>query len=289
MNRTGCLALGVGEGSGFGMPWLPLLPSSIHVAGQDAIEDAHNGRDARFAGQSDFAGETRYWDNMLTPIADDSGNVRVVLCVSRDVTTKILLERELAKSLRREQLLAQEMRHREGNIFAAVSGLISLYERQAVANGAKDAELLAHLREKLVSLAHASNASFNDGDDVDVRLVIGALLQPFSRQCQYEAERFAIPRSSTTLLVLFLHELATNSLKNGAFSSDAGKVRVSCRAGNGDLNLAWVEHGAPAHANLPEARFGTEMVQRLARSVGGSVRQSITQDGLTAVLQLPIY
>ncbi|MGK8209185.1 ATP-binding protein [Burkholderia cenocepacia] len=87
MNRAGCQALGVGEDSGFGMPWLPLLPEDVRPEGSIALESARNGASGRFPGRSERAGhDTRYWDNMLTPILDAEGKTTAILCVSRDVT-----------------------------------------------------------------------------------------------------------------------------------------------------------------------------------------------------------
>lgn len=40
LNRAGCLALGVPEDSGFGMPWLPLLAEDVREAGEQALARA---------------------------------------------------------------------------------------------------------------------------------------------------------------------------------------------------------------------------------------------------------
>lgn len=87
MNRAGCQALGVDEESGFGMPWLPLLPEDVWPAGNIALESARNGMFGRFPGRSERPGrDVQYWDNMLTPILDADGKTTAILCVSRDVT-----------------------------------------------------------------------------------------------------------------------------------------------------------------------------------------------------------
>ncbi|MCR4471112.1 ATP-binding protein [Burkholderia sp. SCN-KJ] len=87
MNRAGCQALGVDEDSGFGMPWLPLLPEDVWPDGNVALESARNGVFGRFPGRSERPGrDVQYWDNMLTPILDADGKTTAILCVSRDVT-----------------------------------------------------------------------------------------------------------------------------------------------------------------------------------------------------------
>lgn len=188
MNRAGCIALGVPEDSQFGMPWLPLLPECVHPAGKAAIEEARQGRSARFPGQSVRDGETRYWDNMLSPICDDAGSVRVILCVSRDVTSKTQLERELEDALARERMLATEMRHRVKNVFAVVSSLVAMSERAASA-ATSPAVVLKNLGEQILSFARASDVIFepaifgpnddnNDESEVDLALIVRAVCNP---------------------------------------------------------------------------------------------------------------
>lgn len=100
MNRSGCLALGVSEeqaAAGFGMAWLSLLPPEIRVRGRRALKRAREGHKARFDGRSDLSdGSSIHWDNILTPLVNDSGAVTAILCVSRDIT----LQREAERRLR---------------------------------------------------------------------------------------------------------------------------------------------------------------------------------------------
>ncbi len=87
MNKSGCDALGVAADSGFGMPWLNLLPSSIRQRGKRALRVAATGKNARFSGMSEIANQKpQYWDNILTPIKGNDGHVSSILCVSRDIT-----------------------------------------------------------------------------------------------------------------------------------------------------------------------------------------------------------
>ena len=97
MNHSGCQALGVSPESGFGQMWLPLLPEEVRSKGQKALQQAIQGKNARFAGMSIINGQTpMHWDNILTPVKTASGEVSSILCVSRDIT----LQREAERRLR---------------------------------------------------------------------------------------------------------------------------------------------------------------------------------------------
>jgi len=296
MNRAGCLALGIPIESNFGMPWLPLLPDSIREAGSEAIAEARQGRSARFSGMSAHTDGTRYWDNLLTPITDDEGHVQLILCVSRDVTTKTLLERELENTLKREKLLAQEMRHRIKNVFAVVSSLVFLSEKEAARNGLGEAVFLRRVRNQLASFARSSDVLFEPGivgstdeDRVDVARIVGSVLLPFATRYRTKSGSCVIPRRSIMVVAMFLHELATNSMKYGAFSSDGGSVQIDWISDGSDFSLIWKESGGPPVLTEPQKLgFGSNLIDRTTQSVGGTVSKTWAPEGLIAKLRMPV-
>jgi PAS domain S-box-containing protein len=296
MNRAGCVALGVPEDSKFGMPWLPLLPECVHAAGETALAEARQGRSARFPGQSVSDGETRYWDNMLSPICDDDGAVRMILCVSRDVTTKTHLERDLEHALARERMLATEMRHRVNNVFAVVSSLVAMSERAAGA-AASPAAALKNLREQILSFARASDVIFEptlfgqeDGDEgnVDLALVVKCVLQPYAGRYRLDDRGCAIPRGMGSSIALLLHELATNSVKYGALSAEGGCIGIACEIADEQLHLAWTETGGPAVSQPFKQGMGSALIDGIARSTGDSIARAWAAEGLCVTLRAPI-
>lgn len=294
MNRAGCLALNVPENSEFGMPWLPLLPEDVHPAGMEALRKAAAGRTARFPGKSISPHGTIYWDNLLTPLADASGEVLSILCVSRDVTEKTLLDKQLEEAADREKLLVREMRHRIKNLFSVVSGLISLAQREAAsANASGDATRI--LREKLGALSRASDAVFarenggeRDADPADIGAVVASVLQPYGDRCTAIGSPASIRQDAVTTFALFLHELATNAVKYGALSKEGGNVTVRWMISDDALHFTWIETGGPQIPARPERRgFGTEMVDRVVRSAGGAVSRTWRAEGLVVDLHFP--
>lgn len=294
MNRAGCLALGVPEDSEFGMAWLPLLPEAVHQPGLEALRRASDGHSARFPGQSHSPEGTRYWDNLLTPVIDASGRVLSVLCVSRDVTEKTQLEKELEDAISREKLLSREMQHRIKNLFAVVSGLIHISEKEAAGEDAPQA-VTNILRAKLQALSRASDAVFSGfetsngaASQVDLCSLVRSVLQPYAGRCRLIGDPASASLDEMTTLALFLHELATNSVKYGALGADGGNVVVRWATDGGELELTWTESGGPPVAAAPTRRgFGSEMVDRIVASAGGRVSRAWQREGLIAELRLP--
>ncbi|GBQ25949.1 sensory transduction histidine kinase [Acetobacter estunensis NRIC 0472] len=220
MNRAGCEALNVDPDSGFGMEWLPLLPPEVHPEGQEALDTAAQGENARFPGESRVPGEQpRYWDNMLTPITSTDGSVRSILCVSRDVT--------LAHENRRQiDILLHELNHRSRNLLTVIQALI----RRSVPN--PDEPFVETLTRRVCSISRSQDillqgawigASISDllmtqtavsGDSAGHQTVFRG--DPTLRLLPDAAER----------LGLAIHELTTNAIKYGALSTLSGTVTI---------------------------------------------------------------
>lgn len=294
MNRAGCQALSVDEHSDFGMPWLPLLPPEVHQQGAAALARAAAGKNARFPGQSISPEGTFYWDNLLTPILDADGHVSSIVCVSRDITTQTRLERDLEEALSRERLLSQEMQHRIKNLFSIVHGLVSLSEREA-AHHKTPHSALDILRQKVNALARASDAVFAapaldhfPENGIDLASLVQSVLAPYGEQCRIKGATTRINRNHMTTLALLLHELATNALKYGALSRDQGCVHVRWTLLEDRLELHWSEQDGPQISAPPDTEgFGSSMVERIVRSVGGHLHKIWHADGLALTLDLP--
>ncbi|MBX3597275.1 MAG: PAS domain-containing protein [Rhizobiaceae bacterium] len=293
MNRAGCIALGVPLDSSFGMAWLPLLPPEIQELGQVALGEAALGQSARFAGRSEMAGDVRYWDNLLTPIANESGEVKTILCVSRDITAQTVLERRLEDAIERETLMAQEMRHRVKNIYSIVSGLIMMAEREAN-HSSEDADPLAILRAKLGALARASDAVFADpvagnaeAGRSNLSDLIRHVMKPYEGRFDLDGYGLLACAKNVTTIALFLHEMATNSVKYGAFSQAKGRVSISWTLVEEGLRIAWTEYGGPQLEHEPPHQgFGSDMIGRMARAAGGRFDREWRKEGLRAVIVL---
>ncbi|WP_245472551.1 sensor histidine kinase [Mesorhizobium sp. M7A.F.Ca.US.007.01.2.1] len=98
----------------------------------------------------------------------------------------------------------------------------------------------------------------------------------------------SVGESSATILALIIHELATNSLKYGALSAEAGTLDVSCSAQDDAVTIVWTESGGPlVETPADPPGYGSRLVER---SVTGHLRGSIAYDwakqGLIVTLKI---
>lgn len=129
-------------------------------------------------------------------------------------------------------LINEELQHRMGNMYAHISGLISMLGRS---DSSRD-QLLRRLRSKITVLAHTQTLlAKHNYSRVSLRKLAETTLAPFGLIKDDEVGRILIQADEDTevtaraafTLTLMLNELATNAMKHGALSTETGKVYFS--------------------------------------------------------------
>jgi two-component sensor histidine kinase len=78
-----------------------------------------------------------------------------------------------------------------------------------------------------------------------------------------------------------MHELATNALKYGALSREAGRVRVSWGISKSILKLEWEDRGGPTVRPPAKAGFGTRLLERgLLQPPTGGIQLAFPPEGM---------
>lgn len=192
-------------------------------------------------------------------------------------------------------LIADELAHRIGNIFAVVGGILALSARDQPA--AADFACTTAARIAALATAHAfiwPPASGGDAAPQQVGSLIKLLLQPYDTpdgpQIVISGDEAVISGTTATYLTLIIHELATNAAKHGALSRNAGQLAVRLRRTRTRLVIIWSERGGPAILQTPaRTGFGTGLIDRVAR-MGKVVRARRWwhHDGLVMGLRLTL-
>jgi two-component sensor histidine kinase len=145
------------------------------------------------------------------------------------------------------ELLAGEMSHRVKNLLAIASGLANITAR----NTTTTAEMARELTQRLTALGRAHDLvrplPGNEGRAALLGDVLTVLLSPydndgaFSGRIRVSVPRMGVGEKSATALALVIHELATNSLKYGALSTDTGTLDVACDTTDDRVAVVWTE------------------------------------------------
>lgn len=210
---------------------------------------------------------------------------RVAFGVFLDVT-----QRKQAEEA--QGLLAGEMSHRVHNLLAIAAALT----RISAHSSTTAAEMAGDLSRRLAALGRAHGlVRPNRGEEKQALLgdLLTILLAPYDDpELDQPRIRIAVPRmvvgeAAATTLALVVHELATNSLKYGALSIEAGMLDVSCAAEGEDMVLVWTETGGPPVVAPRPHGFGSTMVTRgMARQLSGEIAFDWKESGLVVTLRI---
>jgi PAS domain S-box-containing protein len=199
-------------------------------------------------------------------------------------------ERERAQQ--RQLLLIHELNHRVKNILAMVQAMaqqtLSAAETPEAAHRALDQRLLALAQaHDVLTLEGWEGAELTD-------IIAGAIAphedRPGSR-FRTLGPRVRLEPKAAVALAMVLHELATNAVKYGALSCEAGCVVLEwttepISAGDHRLRLTWSEHGGPRVTPPKRKGFGARMIARSLASEQGAAELHFAPEGLRCEMTL---
>ncbi|KQX34302.1 hypothetical protein ASD04_16825 [Devosia sp. Root436] len=231
------------------------------------------------------------WMNLhYSPVLDEAGQPLGTLCTVHETTERVALAEE-------RELVSQELSHRIKNIFAVLTGIISLSARSR-----PEVKTFAdELRRRIYALGEAhdfvrphSHVSHPPDNQGSLQSLIDRLMQPYCVDGQarivFHGEDGAIDDGAATPLALLFHELGTNAAKYGALSAAGGRVDLTGRAEGQRYHLTWKETGGPVIAGDAElSGFGSRLI---ALSIEGQLRGKLRRvwepDGLRVEIDLPV-
>jgi PAS domain S-box-containing protein len=178
-------------------------------------------------------------------------------------------------------LLLREVDHRARNVLMVVQSVVRLTEVsepqafKAVVTGRIDA-----LARAQASLARANWTGSSLMDVASQELSSPANTE----QVELHGPEVHVESGQVQPLSMILHELATNAAKYGGLSTRAGRVSVSWERLGPGWRLIWAERGGPPVTPPDRTGFGSRLIERLARELGGQARMDWRSTGLVVEL-----
>ena len=267
------------------------LSSHIHPADRDRVKAAFAATRAIVgAYEIDFRimiGEEVRWISARGQ-GDDAGIVdRIMYGIFIDVTGRKQAEEG-------HELLAGEMSHRVKNLLAIATGLTAITSRSAKTT----ADMAQELTHRLTALGRAHDLvrplPGQGGKAALLGDLFTVLLAPyddmgaFSGRVRVSVPRMGVGEQAATTLALVVHELATNSLKYGALSSQEGVLDISCAPHDTEVTVVWTERGGPpVEALTGDGGYGSKLLNRgMTVQLGGSISCDWNSEGVIVTLKM---
>lgn len=223
-------------------------------------------------------GQAREWsDDDLATMRDLAAMIDSDLRLRHRAKQSDLLAQENA-------VLAREYHHRVKNALAVSAALVKLSGKDAISIE----DLVQQAGDRLSALANAHDQLIAEADAVDLSELSSRLLQPYCSQgsvADVDGPPVELTHYQVTPICFFLHELATNSAKYGAFRTN-GRVALRWSESADGVELVWNEELTDASPRSPQG-FGSRLIETAARQLGGTSRTAWSTDGLIVSLAFP--
>ena len=233
---------------------------------------------------------SEFWAGVfISPVRDEQGDVVQHFASFVDLTR----HREDAAH---SKMLIDELNHRVKNTLSTVQSIVW----QALRTTSDPVVLRESIETRLLALSRSHDLlTRKNWGSAGLRDVVNDALEPFA-VADGRAERIVItgdnirisPKATLALGIAF-HELATNAVKYGAFSNEAGSILIAWKieptAEGNRLILKWQEKGGPP-VTLPSRKgFGTRVIERgLAHELEGTVHLDYRADGVICTIDFPL-
>ncbi|WP_084582215.1 sensor histidine kinase [Sphingomonas azotifigens] len=244
------------------------------VAARQPLELEHRVRQAD--------GSIGWVASRAVPLTDDEGRLVEWFGAASDITE----QRRTNEHLR---LVINELNHRVKNTLAMVQAIAMRTFRAAPDLAVAQEQFAA----RLVALAQANDLLTGERwAGASLHEAIAQAVRPHQHdpaRCTLSGTDVRVSPKSALAIALAMHELSTNAVKYGAWSSDTGRVAITWSIAGEQLQLEWRERGGPPV--MPPARrgFGSRLIERgLAGELGGKVTLYFDTEGLRCTVEAPL-
>ena len=253
--------------------------------------------EAAFGGTPDGGSELRYrrkdgsmfWAAIfISPVRDESGEIVQYFASFVDLTRQ---KQEQARST----MMIDELNHRVKNTLSTVQSIVW----QALRTASDPKVIRQSIESRLFALSRSHDLLTRENwEGAGLLDLVNEAMEPF-RVANGRTERLVItgkdirlPPNVTLALGIAFHELATNAVKYGAFSNEAGSILVAwtiAPAPEGDrLILRWKEKDGPPVAPPTRKGFGSRVIERgLPHELAGRVNLDYPVDGVVCTIDIP--
>jgi PAS domain S-box-containing protein len=252
--------------------------------------------EGEFKGNTDGGSEIRYrrkdnsefWAALfISPVRDENGVVVQHFASFVDLTKH---KEDQAQS----KMLIGELNHRVKNTLSTVQSIVWQILRTA-----SDPRVIQEsIESRLLALSRSHDLLTRENwHSAGLRDVINDAMEPFgvaggrAERIVITGENIRFPPQAALALGIVFNELATNAVKYGAFSNEAGSILIEWTMEPAPagvrLLLRWQEKDGPPVTSPSHKGFGSRVIERgLVHEVEGTVDLDYRPDGLVCTMTL---
>lgn len=292
INRPGCRLLEIDEPEKvIGHSWLSLWHGGDYDTAADAVARAARGEAVRFEAFGPTAkGSQRWWETCVSPVIGQGGRPERLIAITRDVTERVLRERESREAARNQSrakdeflaTLAHELRNPLAAVVHAMAALDRIgapsdEARHARAVIRRQTDHLATLLDDLVDIARIGEGKLElVTAPLDLRQVVERAVEAELPRARAKSQSIEVEAPADAVVVnadfARMRQVVANLLANASkYTPHGGHIRVSLRGDGTEAVLEVADDGVGIPAHMIEKVFEifVQVDDRRARSEGG--------------------
>jgi PAS domain S-box-containing protein len=284
-----------------GMPFWDIEPPDDRQRARTDLLEIAGGQSPGYRAEKTYMrpdGSVVWAETSVTPVYDREGRVLQLAAVVVDISSRRSLEAQLRDSIAEKETLLRELQHRVKNTLSTVASLVSL-ERLALQDRAgREALERVHQRIAGIVSVYDSLSVAHHGTEVDLRGVIGALLDGLAAAYFRENDPITIQRNIESVHIelrravsvgILVNELVTNALKHAFPEGRGGQITVACtfNPARASCTVRVEDNGVGYRSESGGTSFGRELVAMLVDQIGGTMTTR-ENGGVHVWVQIPL-
>ena len=203
----------------------------------------------------------------VTLTKDAKGEPTGRIFALRDITERVLAEKQIKAALKEKEVLLREIHHRVKNNLQIVSSLLDMQARGVRSKEVIDALTESKDRLNTMALIHAQLYESRDLAEINMKGFVSKLLSQLLRSYQVQGTEitpvvsvadYPVPISMAVPVGLIVNELLSNTLKHAFVGRKEGTINVSLTASEeGRINLTVQDDGVGLPAGFDISKTGT--------------------------------
>lgn len=188
------------------------------------------------------------------------------------------------------RFLMRELAHRSKNQMTVIAAMA-----KQTARGEEDVQhYVQNFEKRILGLARSTDLLLAHGRaGVELEELVTHQIAPFAPadagRVTIEGESVRLNAQAAQIVGMASHELATNAVKYGAFSRDAGTLSVSWRIAGDRLDFVWRETAENAAPHGDRKGFGTTVINSMVgRALEAEVERICHPDGIEWRFAIPL-
>jgi PAS domain S-box-containing protein len=227
------------------------------------------------------------WTGLTVSLQRDrAGTPQYFIAIIRNIT-------ERKETQERQKFLMHELAHRVKNKLAIIQAMV----RQTARGSTSVEDFQQRITDRIQGLAVSTDLLVaQNWTGASLAELVNRHVEPFSHDAARlicGGPEIRIDAEAAQALGLSLHELATNSVKHGAWSTPSGIVTIrwvveSDGTGALFLRLSWMERGGPVVTEPARKGFGQTVIQHMvAQRLSARVDIAFAPEGLSWTVHVP--